>query len=199
MLQADINAAYSCLWKYHEICKDKNADHTLKIVALTGSIGGRGVRYKSTEHKFVLTDMYFAFDVRSDRHITMHGESAIQAVGRLCTVVLDLKATPTITLWTPTNCAILLEQWMKAQDEWIASVATQHDGETVLQALQRAIADEKAPTIGRLMSCAVGKGKKGQEFFLPEHRRKVSAHKIRRQLDLERGYVCVAAVETAIT
>jgi hypothetical protein len=185
-LQADINAAYSCLWRYHEICLAAKKDHKLKVVALAGGIGGRGVRYKSTEHKFVLTDMYFAFDVRSDRRITQHGEAAIQAVGRLCTVVLDLKATPEIKLWTPRNCWTLLEQWMQAQDEWIASVATQRDGESVLQALQRAVREDKAPTIKRLMSCAISKSKKGQEFFLPESRRIASQNQIRNQLALER-------------
>ena len=98
----NINHAFDLLYQYFQLKKGKNAgDATLKILTLSGEIGGRGVCYKTTDHKLHLTHMFYSFDVLSDRKISCHVESAIQAVGRCCTVVPALENALEWVRWDP--------------------------------------------------------------------------------------------------
>jgi hypothetical protein len=176
---SNINHVYSCLWRYHQRQSKTSAIWKLKIVSLTGSIGGRGVRYKGDDHEFVLTDMYYAFAVRSDRAPSMHGELAIQTVGRLCTLVRDLASTPRIRLWTPTNCARLIHLLMQVQYQFVHVAANRQTDETFEAALARVLDAGEATELRNSWENSFSRSSAGKQFHLSSSRLKVKEAKIR--------------------
>ena len=173
-LCSNINYAYSVLHKY--ICKMRARPQAagdppffLKMLAFAGEIGARGVRYKSAEHALVLTDMYYAFNVSATTQVTAHGAAVIQAIGRLCTLVLDLDGTPDIKLWIPSNCWDFCELWLDVMDSLPALYAHKQSGETTEELIERlATTQPPPPEFGRVFqhfAAPTGYNKKGAPFF----------------------------------
>jgi len=98
----NINWVYSVLWKYMSTMRERDPSIFFKMMPLAGEIWARGVRYKSAKtHKFVLTDMFHVFAVSSTSQVCAHGAGVLQAIGRLCSMVPNVKNCPTIKLWVP--------------------------------------------------------------------------------------------------
>lgn len=148
---SNINYAYSVLHAYMIKMREKSATSGappffLKMLAFAGEIGARGVRYKSHEHAFVLTDMYHAFNVSVTAQVTAHGAAVIQSIGRLCTLVPDVADTPTIKLWVPANCKDFCELWLDVMDSLPALYAHKQPGETTEQLIERLATMTPPPT-----------------------------------------------------
>jgi len=60
--------------------------------------------------------MMYNFDVISNKSLKVTAATAIQAVGRLCTLTPDVDHIPTITLWTPKRCWTFINHWMDLMD-----------------------------------------------------------------------------------
>lgn len=141
----------------------------LKILAFAGEIGSRGVRYKSHDHKLVLTDMYFAFNVSTSTQITAHGAGVIQSIGRLCSLVPHPERCPEIRLWIPQVCKDFCDLWLAVMDELPALYAKKQPDETFEQLLTR-IATEQTPerehdAVIQHFAAPIGYGKKNNKFF----------------------------------
>ena len=143
---SNINYALTVLWKYKELNERRVEGAFLKVFTIAGEICGRSVRMKTHDtHSFVLTDMLYSFDCGPSQVVTLHIISAIQAVGRLCTLVVDPAAAPRIRLWTPTSNWKLLSHWMDVIDELAPLHELREDGETLEGALDRVVADDSLP------------------------------------------------------
>ena len=139
---SNINYMFTILHKYKELneaaCKERDGGAFLKILTIAGEICGRSVRMKSHDkHKFVLTDMLFLFNANPRNVVTMHIISALQAVGRLCTMVPDPANAPPIKLWTSESNWAFLGHWMDVIDELVPLHDFRAEGETLDEALDR--------------------------------------------------------------
>ena len=147
----------------------------LKILAFAGEIGARGVRYKSHDHKLVLTDMYFAFNVSDSAQVTAHGAAVVQSIGRLCTLVPNPIDCPEIRLWIPQNCKVFCDLWLAVMDELPALYAKKKATETFEQLITR-IATRKTPqpehtSVIKHFASPTGYGKRGVTYYVrADHR-----------------------------
>eukprot|EP00802_Teleaulax_amphioxeia_P001003 Tamp_01004.p1 GENE.Tamp_01004~~Tamp_01004.p1 ORF type:complete len:1284 (+),score=217.63 Tamp_01004:1257-5108(+) len=113
----NINWGYTVLWTYMTRMRERDPSFFLKVLTLAGEIGARGVRYKSAKkHMFVLTDMFYAFAVSSTQQVCAHGTGVLQAIGRLCSMVVQIEECPKIQLWMPKDCWALTQLWMDCFD-----------------------------------------------------------------------------------
>jgi hypothetical protein len=169
----NINYAYSLLWKYKEKMTQKAATRGesffVKFLLFVGEIGGRGARYKTHDnHQFVLTDMMYSFSVKLNGQITTHAAAAIQAVGRLCTLVVDVESAPPITLWTPTACWLYIEDWMNTMNELPLFFSLQKPDESTEDVLKRVCLDAGGlgcPSLRRMFGGVTGTSSTGTEYF----------------------------------
>jgi hypothetical protein len=173
---ANVNEAYSGLWRYFEKMRSAHPTFKLKVVVLAGEIGGRGVRYKTAKtHNFYLTDLFFSFDVSRKKQLTMHGELAIQVSGRLCTLLKDLSGLfVRPRLWTPKDCWYVIKTCRLAVDEWVRLIQTKPADEAPEEALVRALHDTPAqyPMLERIYRTPVGTTASGKDHFVDESRMK---------------------------
>lgn len=170
---SNINYMFTILHKYKELneaaCKERDEGAFLKIFTIAGEICGRSVRMKSHDkHKFVLTDMLFLFNANPRNVVTMHIISALQAVGRLCTMVPDPASAPPIKLWTSESNWAFLGHWMDVIDELVPLHDFRAEDETLDEALDRMLKTPKelAPGFDRLrvhFQAPTGVGARGAE------------------------------------
>ena len=176
----NINWGYSVLWKYMSTMRERDPSFFLKIMPLAGEIGARGVRYKSAKtHKFVLTDMFHAFAVSSTSQVCAHGAGALQAIGRLCSMVSDVKNCPTIKLWVPEDCWALIKLWMECFDDLPKLLKHKRDLETrdgnfmSHDALLKHITQDPAqlfPFMQIMLTAPTGHKKNGDPLYVrPDH------------------------------
>jgi len=117
----------------------------------------------------VLTDMYFAFNVSLTAQVTAHGAAVIQSIGRLCTLVRDLDATPDIKLWIPTNCKDFCELWLDVMDSLPALYAHKQPGETTEALIERLATQNPPPPeferVFQHFAAPTGRNKKGTPLY----------------------------------
>jgi len=171
----NINWAYSALWKYMAVMRERDPSFFLKVMVVTGEIGGRGVRYKTAKtHQFVLTDMFHAFAVSAKQQITAHGTGTLQIIGRLCTMAKDISECPTIKLWIPGDCWTLIKLWMEAFDT-LPDLLEYKRGKGILtmeEALEQATRDPSIPFphLQQLLTAPTGHNSRGERLYArPSH------------------------------
>jgi hypothetical protein len=121
----NINHLYSALERYKVAIMKKStmgAPSRLVTVCLTGDIGGRGVRYKPSDHAGILTDLFLAFDISPTRQVTVHGETLTQNLGRLATIVRDIITVKSPTLWIPKNCYEYFQVELSLIDQMVSTL-----------------------------------------------------------------------------
>ena len=167
---ANINYAYSVLWKYKEAMREGDPAFFLKVMVVTGEIGGRGVRYKTAKtHQFVLTDMFHAFAVSSKQQITAHGTGTLQAIGRLCTMAANISECPTIKLWIPGDCWKLIKLWMECVDALTDLLEYKRSKGiiTMEETLAQATRDPSLPFphLQQLLTAPTGQNSRGERLY----------------------------------
>ena len=168
---SNINYLFTLLWKYKELneaaCAKRGEGAFLKILTLAGEICSRSVRMKSHDkHKFVLTDMLFLFNANPSKPITLHVVAALQAIGRLCTLVPDPSKAPPIKLWTTRSNWAFLSHWMAVIDEIAPLHEHLEEDETLDACLSRVLKtepkdDEDFPALRKHFMAPTGEGKQG--------------------------------------
>lgn len=166
---SNINYAYSVLHGYMIKKRATEPSFFLKMLAFAGEVGSRGVRYKSHDHAFVLTDMYFAFNVSLKSQVTAHGAAVIQSIGRLCTLVPNVDGTPRIKLWIPANCKAFCELWLDVIDSLPGLYAHKQPGETTEELIERLATQQPPPPefqrVFQHFAAPTGHNKKGAPFY----------------------------------
>ena len=165
---SDINLAYSVMSEYLRFLREADPSAFIKMLPIAGGIGERGARYKSKSHEFILSDMLFSFDVSSTKQMTMHCASAIQAVGRLCGMVVDVDDCPPVILWTPAACRVHIENWQNCMDEIPTLSRIRLPEETNEGLLRRIVVSEDGlgcPSLRIHFSAITGQSAKGKKFF----------------------------------
>lgn len=202
---ANINHMYTALLEYAAQRITIDPDFRLRSVALTGDIGGRGLNYKPhgnkdeggqvAAHQGYLTDMFFMFDATRTRQITTHGEYALQAIGRLCTLVdlQDVALRQQMTalpphLWTSQTCWNLLETWGHLMSQWVDVLPSKKPGESMCDAAARAVEEhpQQYTDLHKVYVVATSiPSNKKQCFLRPD--RMTKHHHIMQQGFMERG------------
>jgi hypothetical protein len=180
---ANINHLYSAIERYRR----QNPGILLRTVCLSGAIGGRGVRYKGLGHDGILTDQYYAFDVKSTAQCSTHGEASVQIIGRLCGLfcetlpgrtldtVDDMAAAPAVRLWIPAACWTLVETYMAAQDQVVSMMKQQAGpGEKFKETIARLTANGQYPQAKQFFFDAIGMNSKGGDCYMDATRRNMA-------------------------
>jgi hypothetical protein len=194
---ANINMAYSIAHAYM-----RRTNRFLKIVVLAGEIGGRGVRYKThVGHHLVLTDMFYSFAVLHSKALTVTAAAALQAVGRLCTMVPDPSSVPKITLWIPRECWAFVSHWMKVMDSLPMVYEAQLEGERIERTVDRLLVQrpDEFRELARHFATATGSGGRGKRHHAClDHRRQAArrAHFRTATLFQETGVTLPRPVDT---
>jgi hypothetical protein len=188
---ANINHLYSAIERYRQT----NPGILLRTVCLSGAIGGRGVRYKSHKHEGVLTDQYYAFDVKEDLQVTTHGETQVQIIGRLCGLfcetlpgrasletVDDMAAAPAVRLWIPDTCWSIVETNMEALDQVVEIMRQARLGEQFQDTIARVCASDLGQyrEARSLFYHAIGEKRSGAQLYCRSTRPSISLHATKR-------------------
>lgn len=194
---ANVNMAYSVANAYR-----RRTQRFLKIVVLAGEIGGRGVRYKThVGHKLVLTDMFYSFEVQRSKALTVTAATALQAVGRVCTMVPDPTSIPKITLWIPRECWTFVAHWMKVMDSLPQIYAAQREHESIERTVDRLLVEDRArfAELARHFATSTGQATRGKRHHAClDHRRQAArqAHMRTQILFQETGATLPRPVDT---
>lgn len=168
--RSNINFAYSVMHKYKELLTAKHAEDGqptfLKMMVFAGEIGGRGCNYKTAgTHRFVLTDQFFKFDVKSDGQMTMHAAAAIQIAGRCNTCVADPESAPPIKLWICRSSWAYLRMWHAAMNELPRYHQLKRLDESYGDLMERIVRDHGGlgcPNLRRMFGSPQAEGKGGK-------------------------------------
>ena len=142
--RANINMLYKGLLNYARRMRARDPTFKLRSVALVGQIGGRGLNYKPHKsHAGFLTDMLFMFDALRTRQISTHGEYVLQAIGRLCGLVvqeyLDAMGLLPPRLWTSQSCYNVAATFARAIEQWVNVIQHKPVDWTMAAAITHAI------------------------------------------------------------
>lgn len=130
------------------------------------------------KHKFVLTDMLFLFNANPSKPITLHVVAALQAIGRLCTLVPDPSKAPPIKLWTTRSNWAFLSHWMDVIDELAPLHELLEEDETLDACLSRVLKtepkdDDDFPALRKHFMAPTGEGKQGAlQYAKMDHQNK---------------------------